>query len=440
MLRGRLVSIAITLLGLGFIFSSGPLLSSARAADSEAGIPPETVITEQNWEQYKQFMTPGLQSMWAGTYGWKLGPNFQMVVGPTQHYPSPPQFKKYTEQYASQVRIETLPDGRHILKNYVAGLPFPNPQEPMKGWKILANDWFAYVPAVICNDSVGQTFRDRMGNMFANEIIVSLHIYDHVGDAGVPITDPHNPGVYYTEYFELTKPEQARYTAILTMYYTDQTKNEDTFLFVPALRRTLRLSSAARCSPVFGSDATNDDTRHGAFNGNINKFDATFLGDARVLEMPNPDNKLSGFIENFVPPFYFPKPSVGKWEVRDQYVIDARHIPSLRAGYCYGKRILFCDKESANAKWAEMYDENLKLWKIFYDPQSLITVPGVGKYWTNGGWGEIFDVQNQHLSWVHLSGSTGPFRANSDCENVNGINLTDSGRYGSVRGLSEIMR
>ncbi len=439
MTRGRLVFISTVLGTAIFILGSVMLPANARAAGSEAAIPPGTVITEANWQQYKGFMTPSMQAMWAGTYDWKFGPNYQMVVGETMHYDSPPQFKKYTEQYSGQVQIETLPDGRHILKNYVAGLPFPNPQEPMKGWKILANDWFAYVPAVICNDSSGQVFRDRMGNVSSNEIIVSLHIYDHVGDPGVPITDPHNPGVYYTEYFELTKPEQARYTAILTMYYTDQTKNEDTFLFVPALRRTLRLSSAARCSPVFGSDATNDDTRHGAFNGNITKFDATWLGDAKVIAQPDPDVIKSGDMNQFIPPLYFPKPDIGKWEVRDVDVIDARHVPSLRAGYCYGKRVLYCDKESHNAKWAELYDENMKLWKIFYDPQGLVKT-SEGSYWTNAAWGNIIDVQNVHETFVHLSGPSGPFRANADCTNVSGLNLTDSGRYGSVRGLSEIMR
>ena len=54
--------------------------------------------------------------------------------------------------------------------------------------------------------------------------------------------------------------------------------------------------------------------------------------------------------------------------------------------------------------------------------------------------GNIIDVQNIHETFVHLSGPSGTFRANSDCTNVSGLNLTDSGRYGSVRGLSEIMR
>ncbi|MBF6568663.1 MAG: DUF1329 domain-containing protein [Candidatus Binataceae bacterium] len=412
----------------------------AQAAESEMDpIPPGTVITEKNWAQYKQYMTPGLQALWAGTYTWSLGPQYQMTIDSTHHYPTSPTYAKYTEEYSKNVQIETLPNGRHILKNYVAGLPFPNAQEPMKGWKILANDWYAYVPHVICNDTTGQVFRDRIGNVTSNEFVVVLRIYDHIADAGVPISDPSQSGVYYSEYFELTKPEQARYTAILTVYYRDQTRNEDTFLFVPALRRTLRLSSAARCSPVFGSDATNDDTRHGAFNGNITKFDATWLRDAQVIMQPNPDVIKSGNMDEFLPPLFFPKPDVGKWEVRGVDVIDARHIPALRAGYCYGKRILYCDKESHNAKWAEMYDENMKLWKIFYDPQGMVKT-SEGSFWTNAAWGTIIDVQNVHESFVHLSGSSGPFRANAACENVDGLNLTDSGRYGSVGGLSQIMR
>jgi hypothetical protein len=435
MILRRLVFAAVIFFAL-----SASLWAAGEAESSGASIPPGTIITEQNWKNYSQFMNPGLQDLWAGTYTWSLGPQFQMVIGPTMHYPEPPTYEKYTEEYSSQVKIATLPDGRHTLVGYVAGLPFPNPQEPMKGWKILANDWYAYVPEIICNDTSGQLFRDRLGNVSTNEIIIVLRIYDHIADPGVPISDAANAGVYYSEYFELTKPEQARYTSILTIYYRDQTKNEDTFLFVPALRRTLRLSSAARCSPVFGSDATNDDTRHGAFNGNITKFDATYLGSQKVIVQPNPDVIKSGFVENFLEPLYFPKPEIGKWEVRDADVIDARHIPSLQSGYCYGKRVLYCDKESHNAKWAELYDENMKLWKIFYDPQGMVKLPGGGSYWTNAAWGNIIDVQNVHETWVHLSGSSGPFRADSDCANVNGLNLGDSGRYGSVRGLSEIMR
>src|SRR2546428_7635478 len=30
--------------------------------------------------------------------------------------------------------------------NYHGGIPFPNPAEPHKGWKTLANVWYRYIP------------------------------------------------------------------------------------------------------------------------------------------------------------------------------------------------------------------------------------------------------------------------------------------------------
>ncbi|MGH7907778.1 MAG: DUF1329 domain-containing protein, partial [Candidatus Binataceae bacterium] len=119
------------------------------------------------------------------------------------------------------------------------------------------------------------------------------------------------------------------------------------------------------------------------------------------------------------------------------WVIDVRRIPAQRAGYCYGKRILYIDKEMYESMWAELYDQNLKLWKIDYDPQGLLTVPGEGKHWTNMGWGVMLDIQNSHLSSVHLGREQA---ANMNCRNVNGVNFMDIDRYSSVRGLAQIMR
>jgi hypothetical protein len=95
--------IAALILGLAVIAPSAP------AAENEATIPIGTIITEKNWEQYKGFMNPGLQALWAGTYEWKLGPQFSMEIGPTHHYEWPPTYKKLTEEYSGKVQIQTLP-------------------------------------------------------------------------------------------------------------------------------------------------------------------------------------------------------------------------------------------------------------------------------------------------------------------------------------------
>jgi hypothetical protein len=395
----------------------------------------------QNWQQYQKFMTDGMKALFQGFGGkWKLPDDYQMVIEPTKQYQASATYMDQTEKYAKDVKIVSLPNGGHTIEGYVGGVPFPNPQEPLKGWKVLVDDWYAYAPYVLCANTCGFVFEDRFGNITHNQFFFVQHLFSHRGDAGISVDDPNVPGVYYTEIIEVEEPEQARYTAVLTLYYKDLTKSEDTYIFVPALRRSLRLSTAARCSPAVGSDFTNDATRHGAFNGNPTRFDADFLGDRNILEMPEPNSNMTLDESAFVRPLYLPKPEVGKWQVRPSYAIDVRRIPSQQSGYCYGRRILYCDKDVYQSMWADLYDTSNKLWKIDYDPQGLIPVPEEGRRWTNDGWGIMFDIQNQHISRVRLSGARGAVKANSDCKNLDGADYTDPDRYASVRGLSEIMR
>ncbi|MGH6679263.1 MAG: DUF1329 domain-containing protein, partial [Bradyrhizobium sp.] len=243
---------------------------------------------------------------------------------------------------------------------------------------------------------------------------------------------------FNTQYFQIITPEQAKYTSLLTIYYDVLSKPEDTFLFIPALRRTLRLSSAARCSPALGSDYSIDDTRHSTFNGNPTRFDGKYMGDRSVLEMININVRLSYEQSSFYMPIFYPKPIIGKWETRDSYILDVRRIPSERAGYCYGKKRLYLDKHMWASVWGDIYDTNMKLWKVDYDPAGLVNVPGEGKIWSNNGWGAMLDVQNGHLT--HVDFGPDGFAAGKECASDDGHNFMDVGRYSSVAGLNQIMR
>jgi hypothetical protein len=423
----------LSLLALALLVS---IPAIAPAADP---IAPGTTINMSNWQQYKQYMTEGMQALFGGTYYWKFPGDFQLVIGPTKSYPlGYKQYIENTEKYASQVRIVDLPNGGHDIVNYTAGLPFPAPQEPLKAWKILVNDWFAYQPYELCGTTIAQWFQDRFGNASNNTILFAERRIAHISDPGQPLYEPRVPNADFVQYAEELTPEQARYTTILSIWPRDLRQQIDTYLFVPALRRSLRLSTSARCSPAFGSDFVYDDTRHGAFNGNITQFDAKFLGDRKILEAVDYDADKAENPENqdyFFKPIWFSKPALGKWEVRDSYIIDVHRIPSMSAGYCYARRVLYVDKEVMQAMWADLYDSTMKLWKSDYDPQAIIDAPAVGKVWTNDGWGVMYDVQNDHMTFVTL-----PMVAGDACRNVGGADLTDIGRYFSINGLSEIMR
>jgi hypothetical protein len=51
--------------------------------EKQAPLPVGTVITAQNWQQYKDYMPLWMQWLFSGEYSYKLTPNQSITVGPT---------------------------------------------------------------------------------------------------------------------------------------------------------------------------------------------------------------------------------------------------------------------------------------------------------------------------------------------------------------------
>jgi hypothetical protein len=280
---------------------------------------------------------------------------------------------------------------------------------------------------------------DAYGNTNATTLDLIYRWSDYITDAGVPQTTSYAPGTWYTEWSMEETPEQARYTASLDLFYTDQEKNPfpDVYVFVPALRRSLRLASTARCSPVFGWDWSYDDAKTNGFNGSTSIYTGDFLGDRKLLTLAHFDTEGAILPDGYLMPLGFPKPSWGKWEVRDHAIDDVHRIPSEAAGYCYSSRIVYADHEHWNGNWVDLFDSNHKLWKSIAYYNDAGDVPGYGRMW-DGVASMAMDFQNSHETiW---SGFGNPQRrkpyldANTPKEYLDGI------KYGSPGGLMQIMR
>src|SRR6185369_17036401 len=117
--------------------------------------------------------------------------------------------------------------------------------------------------------------------------------------------------------------------------------------------------------PILGSDYLNDDNRDG-FNGIPTTFRVKLLGAKRVLALVHENlierQKTSNFTMTGLPGWA--KPVVGKWELRDAYVIDIRPLPDIAPSYCYGSRVLYVDKETTAPLLVDLYDSSLKPWKV----------------------------------------------------------------------------
>ena len=417
-------------------------------ATQNQGTPPApgTKITMSNWTQYKNFMPFGMTKFFEGSFFWKMPSDIEMDVGPTIPGNVPETIIAATEKYGSQTRVKVLPNGHYQLLSYHGGVPFPNAQEPHKGWKLLANLFFgAYGPALYVNtpNNYGTVWiQDRYGNIASDTFDVVYRQSDYNTDPGFPVQETYAPGTWYTEWSMQESPEQARYTAALSLFYVDQEKNPfpDTFVFVPALRRSLRLSSSARCSPVYGLDWTYDDAKGNGFNGSTSIYDGDYLGDRKVIALKHFGADGAIFPGNYFMPLGFPKPSWGKWEIVDTAVLDVRRIPSEAAGYCYDNRVMWIDKEIWWSTWSDLYDSNHKLWKAQFWGAEIRDLPGSGlSGHTVGGASAIsWDLQNSHATY--WSGMGNPWKREPYIDGQVPKEYRDGVRYGSPSGLMQILR
>jgi uncharacterized protein DUF1329 len=425
------------------------LIAQFNSADSTDSIPVGTKITTANWEQYRKFMTISLQAVMSGKYFWKMesGPDHYIEVGPTIPTELPTKYLSDTEKYSGQAQLVKLPGGAYEIKNYGAGIPFPHPSGPDIAGQLLYNYYYTYIPSIYTG-YYDLALVDRYGSIAQNQSRQIFFKLSHVSDAGQPITNPMANGLYLAIHNEVLAPEQSKYTTALAIYPDDPQRVPEIYAFLPSLRRSLRLSSVARCAPLQGTDWTNDDQR-GGFSGIPNWFAPRYLGEKKMLFMvhsqwqakANEQDKVIGTFTYGGSAIGWPKPEGTKAELRDVYVIDLVPIGDAARSYCYSHRVLYLDKDLAfTADQVDTWDRNGKLWKLQFIPRGATTaIPAdlTGKSSfvmpSGGEFGLIYDVQGDHAS-IAWPGS--PPALNSMVPKE----LHDISVYALPSGLSQVMR
>jgi len=317
------------------------------SADSSDTIPPGTQITLQNWQQYKKFMPVGIQAMFSQGYPFKVGsgPEFTIEVGPTIPVPMAKRLREDTEKYSGQAKLRKVESGGYTVDGYVAGVPFPKPSGDLAGQEVLYNIFFGFIPPIY-------------------RYVTSSSFID-ISDPGMPINPPYGKGYLQSARYFVFAPEQTRYTTQLAQQPDDPQKVQEIYVFLPSLRRSLRLSSAARCSPILGSDWVQDDNSDGmAFQ--IPSFDVKLVGQKKILFLVHANNPAMYQNENYnlksaVPAF--PSPKVGKWELRKVMIVDTNPLPSVGT-YCYGHKLAYIDPDTWTQLGWDFYDVNGKFWNL----------------------------------------------------------------------------
>jgi len=445
MRMSRSLGTLLIALCVGAVAPSATALAQGGEAQT---IPPGTVITKQNWRQYQQFFSDGEKYFWEGQGFWKMPDDVEIHVGQPHHFTLPPPFVEANEKYGGQTRLVKMPDGRFKLENYVAGFPFPNPSGPDIGTEIAANvtyrlqgEMFAVFADLYPDGQLPGGFfvKDRFGHWAATKVDALYRQLAYNWEPGKPRINPQAAGAWYTEWLMVEVPEQSKYTADLTIFFQDNLREEENYVFIPALRRSLRLSVSARCAPLFGSDMTHDDQRIG-WNGGVGMFQAKLLGSQPLLTLQDMTKAAGRFPDEYDGMLGWPKPSWGDWEVRQVWKIDVGRIPSLSPGYCYGRRVMYIDRQYYQTQAEDLYDANHKLWKVVVIALTAKPIDhgeGGPQMGASAIWETYWDVQNEHVSYVTSMGANGDsFKVDYEIPKQ----YDNIPKYSTPGGLMQLMR
>ncbi|HUI26285.1 MAG TPA: DUF1329 domain-containing protein, partial [Candidatus Kryptonia bacterium] len=153
----------------------------------------------------------------------------------------------------------------------------------------------------------------------------------------------------------ILEPFDLKYVGLTVIRYLDPDRADNTWLYLPTLRRVRRLSTAQRSDALFGQDTDVDS--YGGYAGQIGWFNWKYLGERQMLASFHSEH----FPVQFCPgagEFIF----CDKWEMRKMYVVEG--VP-LQAQYAYGKRVLFIDQETYLIAYSDIYDRGGRLWKVW---------------------------------------------------------------------------
>lgn len=330
------------------------LLMSGAAARARADVQPGDLITSVNAAAVSDFVSPGV--LWCVQHGMQL-----RIVAP-QKVQWDRAYREATEKYAAQVQLSA--DGRS-LNGHVAGLPFPNldPNDPQIAWKIMWN--FDRKP-YFTDDTDLRNFDADTGSIGDGPMKVERHfILDHLRTlfyTGRLYVTPYpdlipNPDAVRAKssLHPILDPFDLKGVGLTGIRYQDSNRQDDTWLYMPSLKRLRRLSTAQRSDALFGQDADADS--FGGYAGQVAWFDWKYLGEKTML--------MSLHSKHF-PVQYCDGPGdfvfCDDWEKRQVYVIEGT---PKQPQYAYGKRIIFLDKETYLIGYSDLFDHGGQLWKVW---------------------------------------------------------------------------
>jgi hypothetical protein len=369
------------------------LLALVGLAGAEARGEPAVgdVITAANAGQLEGWIPDEIRPYLAQDF-----PELRMRVAEAGDYTPHAAYVDATVKYACQPRL----DERGNLVDYVAGQPFPysewakeatghrcdlSADDPQFALKLAWNVNYRWQGSGFNYPQWGFSYMRNGGKDLwrLGQGVYRRTYFSHRADLlpkGHELVE--GTDVEWAEFIEVLDPFDLRGTMFLLFRYTDPKKEDDTWAYVPSLRRVRRISTTQKSDSLLGTEFTFEDFY--LFAGYVLDQKWTFGGESRKLGALNSDRKCfpanlgeefqrrtEGFIrlaseEEWSVCKWGPFGALPfideRWEKRNVFMLE--DVPKQK-GHPYSLRKIWYDKETLWPFYSLTYDRAGNPYKLF---------------------------------------------------------------------------
>lgn len=328
---------------------------------------PGTVIDKNNYKNYAHLFPPEFLRAFEDGFG-LMKPVF-IRVSESKSYPMPKSFLALSANNKGKYSLNEKGD---LVGGWQRnGLPFPDLQREDKDWitKLMWNYAGHYM-----GDEQAITWvslMQRKGERLRWTIAKHDWVYFTSRTVLPPKPVMNNPNnVAVAALLHVQEPEASKNTMTLSIRYMDPSKPDDTYIYLPNMRRVLRGDAGQRSVPVFGVISSLDDFN--GFDGRTPEFTYKLVGEQKMLACMD-NNFFASTLDIHRKkvtemPFY-----TDNYSIVDAYVIDI--IPK-DPKYPQSKKRIWMEKESLGILYTVAWDRAGKFWKFSSDTWMPVPIPG----------------------------------------------------------------
>lgn len=374
------------------------------AAAAAASPPPGTEITADNVDQMSAVLDADFAALIRD--GW-----LSVTVGEPLSFDPHPAYVQATETRAATVELGANPGE---LLNYTGGRPFPgelSEDDPRAGEKLAWNMRYAYAGDGGEIPEMYWQYRDMRSQKVERELefeAASMRfMYRHV-IAPIPELEKNSYRVYNSITLTALEPGDVAQTKLLIFYNSDDTAEEQGWMYVPLLRRVRRVATTMRTDSFLGSDIMIEDFL--GYSGRLMDMDWRFGGSRYVLlpmyrhdQVTLAERKARRHDYHFVD-FHGHSgcfPSV-TWQARKVYILEGT---PKRSDHPLSKRYFYVDAQTMLPVFGKLYDRAGVLWKFLmaglgHPDHHMAENVGSGVALFDSS--SAIDVQNMHCTTLQM--------------------------------------